>query len=110
MAQRALDARAGKAGVVGVALALDGVVDHAHGLPGAHVDGADGVEEDGGGFSNMVGSFVRSSVQPGLQRGKAEAVEALGAALGIFAGLVHPQALRGKLAERSGVASRSSSQ
>jgi hypothetical protein len=47
MAHGALDAGAGKAGVAGVALALDGVVDDADGLPGAHVHGADGVEEQG---------------------------------------------------------------
>lgn len=50
VAHRTLDAAAGKAGVIGVALALDGVVDDVHGLARAHVDGADGVEENGSSF------------------------------------------------------------
>src|SRR5690625_3052624 len=56
MPQRALDAGAGKAGMIGVALALDGVVDHAGSGAGAHVHGADGVEKYGGLFSEHVAS------------------------------------------------------
>ncbi len=44
----ALDAGAGKAGMAGVALALDGVVDDSDGLARAHVDGTHGVPEDNG--------------------------------------------------------------
>jgi len=48
MADGALEAGAGKERVLGVAFALDRAVDQAKGSAGAHVHGADGVEEKGG--------------------------------------------------------------
>ncbi len=42
---RALDAGTGQAGVTCVALALDGIVDDADGLPRPHVHGAYGIEK-----------------------------------------------------------------
>jgi hypothetical protein len=48
MADGALDSGTGEERVLGMALALNRAVDQAEGGAGAHVDGTDGIEEQGG--------------------------------------------------------------
>ena len=79
MTHRALDARAGKARVSGMALALDGIVDDADGLAGTHVHRADCVEEQGCVLFEHVLWSPGNSVG-----GEGEAVETFGATGGIF--------------------------
>ena len=70
MAHRTLNAGAGKAGVVGVALALDGIVDDANGGTHTHMDGAHCIKKDNSLFLEHGFSSISS---------KGAAVEAFGA-------------------------------